>query len=242
MRCSTKPVCDGRRSFGAESMGFASGRRTACIKSARVSVVGAPNTWSKTNRYYKGARIPGQPMNPTCSVLGDSNVKMIASISQSCSSMSQNNTHMKQSGLPDETHLLTTKTQSLGAQHSMNLSNNLQICADLASNKQLESYRRLVFKPERPPRAIDKIIKTQSLSNQNSVNLVNNLQNCADLTSNQQLESYRRIVSKPERPPRAIDRITSAQSLSNQHSVNLVNNLQTCADLASNKQLESYDD
>ena len=33
------------------------------------------------------------------------------------------------------------------------MSNSLQTCADLANNKQLESYRRLDSKPERPPRA-----------------------------------------------------------------------------------------
>ena len=66
---------------------------------------------------------------------------------------------------------------------------------------------QLVSKPERPPRAIDKINCALSLSNQNSINLTNNLQTCADLANNHQL------VSKPERPPRAIDKLTSALAL-----------------------------
>ena len=79
---------------------------------------------------------------------------------------------------------------SRGGSNSLNLANSLQTYADLASNKQLESYRRLVSKPERPPRAIDRITNAQSLSNQNSVNLASNLQICADLANNKQLESY----------------------------------------------------
>ena len=200
MRCSTKPTCDGRRRFGAESMSCASGKRTACMKSARVSVV-TSSCRGETKSYFGSVRIPDQPTNPTCSNLSVSNTQVIANISQSCSFLSQNNARTNQSGFPDETHLSNIKTQSLGAQHSMNLSNNLQAWADLASSKQLESYRRLASKPERPPRAIDKITTTQFLSNQNSVDLVSNLQACADLASNQQLESYRRLVSKPERPP-----------------------------------------
>ena len=178
------------------------------MKSACVSVV-TSSCRGGTKSYYGSARIPGQPTNPNCSVLSVSNTQMIANVSQSCSSLSQNRTHINQSGFPDETHLLNTKTQTLGAQHSMNLTNNLQTYADLASNKQLESYRRLVSKPERPPRAIDKITNAQTLSDQNSINLVNNLQTCADLASNQQLESYRRIVPKPGAP-------TQGPSMNNQ--------------------------
>ena len=80
MRCSTKPTCDGRRSFGAESMSRASGKRTACMKSACVRVA---STRSRTKRQIKSAQIPGQPMNPISPSLGETNTKVISNISQS---------------------------------------------------------------------------------------------------------------------------------------------------------------
>ena len=67
---------------------------------------------------------------------------------------------------------------------------------------QVELYRRPVSKPERPPRAIDKINCAQSLSNQNSINLSDSQQICADLAIGRQIESYRRLDSKPESPLR----------------------------------------
>ena len=112
----------------------------------------------------------------------------------------ETNAQINQSGLPDEAPLFNNKTQSQGAQNSVNLSNSLQTCADLANSQQLESYRRLVSKPERPPRAIDSKHIAPTRSIQNSMNLSNSQQACAGLGNGMQLELYRRLVPKPGRP------------------------------------------
>ena len=159
MRCSTKPTCDGRRCFGAESMSRASGKRTACMKSTCVSVA-SPR--GRTKRYLKSARIPGELENPTCSLRGETNTKVIANISQSALYgatktqtfsllRGETNTTINQSSIPDETQFLSISTSSRGDSNSINLANGLQTCADLVNNYQI------VSKPERPPRAIDKI-------------------------------------------------------------------------------------
>ena len=54
MRCSPKPVRDGRRAFGAESIGKTVGKQAACMKSACVSVV---PTRGETNCYFERAQI-----------------------------------------------------------------------------------------------------------------------------------------------------------------------------------------
>ena len=193
-------------------MSRASGKRTACMKSACMSVT-SPR--SRTKRYLKSAQIPGQPMNPISPLRGEPNSKVIANISQPALYGANNTqtlsllrgeayTTINQSSIPDETQFISNSASPRGDSNSIKLTNNLQTCADLANNYQLESYRRIVSKPERPPRAIDKINCAQFQSHQNSINLSNNLQICADLAKNHQL------VSKPERPPRAIDKITSA--------------------------------
>ena len=202
-------------------MSRASGKRTACMKSACVSVASAR---SQTKYQIKSARIPGTPMNPISPSRGESNTKVIANISQSALpgatktqtfslSRGEPNATINQSSSPDETQFMSKTASTRGDSNLINLTSNLQTCADLVNNYQLESYRRIVSKPERPPRAIDKINCALSLSNQNSINLTNSLQTCADLVNNYQ------IVSKPERPPRAIDKITSALAQSyNNHS------------------------
>ena len=175
------------------------GKRAACIKSACVSVA-SPR--GKTNRCLKSARIPGQLMNPTSQLRGETNTQMIANISQSSLLQGKPNTPVNQSGCLDETQIVANNAQFQGAQNSVNLSNSLQTCANLANGMQIESYRRLASKPERPPRAIDKIIRTLSLSNQNSINLANSQQICADLANGRQIESYRRLDPTPGTPSR----------------------------------------
>ena len=145
---------------GAESIGKTVGRRAIGKASARMSV--AQNR-SETNRCLKSARIPGQPMNPLVPVLGKTNTKVIANISQLTQNLGTINTSINQSSLEDETQLIINTAQSLGTQNSVNSSNCLQTCADLCNGMQIESYRRLVSKPERPPRAIDSINTAQSL-------------------------------------------------------------------------------
>ena len=188
-------------------MSCTSGKLAACMKSACVSVTASAQ--SKTKRCLKSARIPGQPMNPKCLSRGESNT----TINQS-GLPDETNTIIKQSGLPDETPIITQSglpdetqsinniTQTLGCQNSLNLSSYLQICADLANNYQLESYRRIASKPERPPRSIDRITSALSLSNQYSISLDSILQICAALVNNRQIESYRRLVSLPGTPSR----------------------------------------
>ena len=132
---------------------------------------------------------------------GESDAKAIASISQLTQNLGETNTRINQSGNPDETPFIANNAQNQGAHHSVNLSNSLQTCADLANGMQLESYRT-VSKPERPPRAIDKITRALSLRNQNSVDLVNSQQICAGLANGMQLESYRRLDPTPGTPNR----------------------------------------
>ena len=62
-------------------MSRASGKRTACMKSARVSVVPSPR--GETKRCLESARIPGQPMNPLAPNWSKPSTQVIANISQS---------------------------------------------------------------------------------------------------------------------------------------------------------------
>lgn len=82
------------------------------------------------------------------------------------------------------------------------LSHKLQTYADFRHDLQLESYRRPVHKPRRPPRAIDNALSAQSLSNQNISDLSHGLQASADLRHDLKLESYQRLDSKPGHPTR----------------------------------------
>ena len=128
MRCSPKPVRDGRRAFGAESIGKTVGKQAACMKSACVSVV---PTRGETNCCFERAQILRPTEESNCPSTGEPNTKGIANISQSARDLGAANTQINQSGFPDETQLDNNPAQPLGNQNSVNLSNNLQTCAGL---------------------------------------------------------------------------------------------------------------
>ena len=107
MRCSPKPVCDGRQVFGAESMSQKVGKRVACMK-RRIK---------KTSDLECFA---------ICPFTGKMNTRMIVNVSQSSSLLSETNTPINPSGRPDETQIIANDAQLQGAQNSVNLSNDLQ--------------------------------------------------------------------------------------------------------------------
>ena len=129
-------------------MSRASGKRTACMKSACVSVA-SPR--GETKRCFKSARIPGQPMNPISPLRGETNTQMIANNSQSSLLRGKTNTQqtsllrgdsntaINQSGFPDETQFITDFASPRGDSNLLE-SKSLQTCADLANGNQLESY------------------------------------------------------------------------------------------------------